>query len=226
MHLALALKLTGRVADAVAVALAAFRRGGNSRAAPMLADCLRVARFEATTPELEASLASLLDVPAIDPADLVPAIVSALRVNAVLAPLLTEAGDDFAGRMRVALGVFDHPLLLRLMTLTVVYDAAFERFFTRARAALLFDGALRREVSCAFLTALAHQCFLVEYVYAESAAEAPAVEALAQEMAGGRCRPMRWPCLRATGRSDASRSPRRCAVGRSSRESRPSLRIR
>ena len=95
-NLALALKLTGRVADAVAVALAAFRRGGNTRAAPMLADCLRVARFEATTPELEASLATLLDVPAIDPADLVPAIVTALRANATLAPLLVAANGDFA----------------------------------------------------------------------------------------------------------------------------------
>ena len=184
-NLALALKLSGRVADAVAVALAVFRRSGSTRAAAMLADCLRVARFEATTPELETSLATLLDHPSIDPADLVPSIVTALGANATLAPLLVAANGDFAKALSGAFAALDHPLLLRLMTLTVVYDSAFERFFTRTREALLCDAALRRRVPPQFLAALAHQCFLVEYVYAESEAETTAVTAFAQEIAEG-----------------------------------------
>jgi tetratricopeptide (TPR) repeat protein/SAM-dependent methyltransferase len=184
-NLALCLKVVGRLADAVAAAQAAFRRSKSSRTTAMLADCLRVARFESTTPELEASLVALLDDPAIDPADLVPATVSALRANATLTPLLADTDDDFAEALREASPALDHPLLLRLMTLTVVYNAAFERLFTRTRAALLFDAALRRRAPLAFLSALAHQCFLVEYVYAESEAETAAVTALAEEIADG-----------------------------------------
>jgi tetratricopeptide (TPR) repeat protein/SAM-dependent methyltransferase len=183
---ALALKLAGRVAEAVPVALAAFRRGANKRATRMLADCLRVARFEATTSELEATLATLLDLPAIDPDDLVPAVVSALHANATLAPLLERAaGAGFPETLAAASAAqgLDNPLLLRLMTLTTIFDAGFEQLFTRTREALLFDPTLRRRVPLAFLAALAHQCFLAEYVYAESAAEATAVAALSRDIA-------------------------------------------
>ncbi len=183
-NLALALKLAGRVAEAVPVALAAFRRGANKRATRMLADCLRVARFEATTSELEATLATLLDLPAIDPDDLVPAVVSALHANATLAPLLERAaGAEFPETLAAASAAqgLDSPLLLRLMTLTTIFDAGFEQLFTRTREALLFDPTLRRRVPLAFLAALAHQCFLAEYVYAESAAEATAVAAVLRD---------------------------------------------
>ncbi|MFO1204311.1 MAG: methyltransferase domain-containing protein [Burkholderiales bacterium] len=55
------------------------------------------------------------------------------------------------------------------------------------RSALLSDPALRHRVPLAFLAALAHQCFLSEYVYAESQAETTDVSALAQEIAAGPC---------------------------------------
>ena len=188
-NLALALKLAGRVGDAIGHARNAFQRRADRRSASMLADCLKVARFEVATPDLEADLAAFLEVPSTDPSDLVPAIASALRGNAGLAPLLRataepscelHVGGEILAAAVVALG---NPLLLRLMSLTVVFDPHFEQGFTRARAALLFNPALRRRVPPAFLTALAHQCFLVEYVYAESEAEAETVAVLSREIA-------------------------------------------
>ncbi len=187
-NLALALKLVGRVGDAVVHARNAFRHRTDRRSASALVDCLKLARFEATAPDLEADLAALIALPSVEPTDLVPAIASALRANAGLAALLraTEKPKD---RLRDCAEVFvaaanalDNPLLLRAMSLTILFDPDFERCFTQARAALLLDDALRGRVPFAFLVALAHQCFLVEYVYAESSVETDAVITLSREI--------------------------------------------
>ena len=59
-NLALALKLVGRVGDAVVHARNAFRHRTDRRSASALVDCLKLARFEATAPDLEADLAALI----------------------------------------------------------------------------------------------------------------------------------------------------------------------
>src|SRR5579871_966632 len=72
------------------------------------------------------------------------------------------------------------PLLLRLLVSARVTDAEIERVLTLARRQLL-EGAGEADAGAlplVFFCALAQQCFLNEYVFAESAAEHDAVERL------------------------------------------------
>ena len=77
------------------------------------------------------------------------------------------------------------PLLLRLLVSARVSDAEIERVLMLARRQLL-EGTGETDAgaqSLAFFCALAQQCFLNEYVFAESAAERDAVERLGARLA-------------------------------------------
>jgi 2-polyprenyl-3-methyl-5-hydroxy-6-metoxy-1,4-benzoquinol methylase len=100
-------------------------------------------------------LGKALDHPAVDPGDLVRPITSI-----ALSPPAAQVLED--------------PLLLRLMQETLIRDPALEEIITAARRQMLETNNCPLQSAAA----IAHQAFISEYVYDESAEEITAVERL------------------------------------------------
>ncbi|HEY5899124.1 MAG TPA: methyltransferase domain-containing protein [Burkholderiales bacterium] len=113
-----------------------------------------------TDSRLRAVLARALDHPAVDPGDLVRPI-SSLALS------------------RPESETLDEPLLLRLMQDSVLRDAHLEDIIATTRRAAL----LGKEMPLETMVAIAHQCFNTEYLLAQTAQEADAVERLKARLA-------------------------------------------
>lgn len=152
----------------------------------------------APDPGLRQDLRQALIQPGAEHSDLIDAAVSAVLLEpalaaahaaihaadphphadpaSALAPLLREP--------RLLRGLADDDLLLTVLETVIITDPALERTLTVLRRALLNAsseqgvGPLSHPGWLPVLAALAQQCFLNEYVFAESPEEAAAVEAL------------------------------------------------
>ena len=110
---------------------------------------------------------------------LLPPLGQALRKQADAWPQRLTESELFgeAGLATIA----NNPLLLQVMQSIPVQDVAFERLLTASRRLLLNAVQTRQAVSDAalgFACALAHQCFLNEYVFATTPEEDSQVESL------------------------------------------------
>lgn len=142
------------------------------------ADLFAAARFTAWDAPAAADLTRVLAHPAIDPGPLAEAAASLLVLDPAFAPLVRAPPADGAALQAAA-----HPMLLALVESALVPDPAFESFLRQLRERLLAAWAAgtlsttARSVDLA--CALAQQCFLNEYAWPESAAEAAHVARLA-----------------------------------------------
>ncbi|HSE76480.1 MAG TPA: tetratricopeptide repeat protein [Alphaproteobacteria bacterium] len=123
-----------------------------------MARALRDLRFDKVDPELESDLLGLLAQPAVDPADIAPAIASYVRAIA-----RATSADEALVR----------PLLTELLAAAIVADPEIETWLTTARRAALAALLAGRTPahSRELLVAIAQQCYATEYVYAETESE-------------------------------------------------------
>lgn len=150
------------------------------------ADAFDRVRFLAWNPQAAQDVTRVLQHPAVDPGPLAEAAASLLLLDPAFAPVFrelpaAEKPADWFARMR--LPALAHPMLLALIENALVPDPAFETFLRAVRRGALEawrDGVLTASPQSIDLAcALAQQCFLNEYVWPESAAEATVVAALA-----------------------------------------------
>ena len=109
----------------------------------------------------------------------------ALRAKSTFKKVLAAARHpqaDFAPDAAALQEVMRDELLQLLLSDALVVDAELEVFLTRLRAALLFDGALRRAAPLDFICTLALQCFNNEFVFGESPAESARIAELQGEV--------------------------------------------
>jgi 2-polyprenyl-3-methyl-5-hydroxy-6-metoxy-1,4-benzoquinol methylase len=123
-------------------------------------------------PFLREVLARALEHPAVEPADLVRPVSSIA---------LSRPGE-----------ALEEPLLLRLLEDVVVPDVRLERLIVASRREALDAVFARPRLPLAALIAIAHQAFNTEYVYAESAQDAPKLDRLHGEIAAAAEAPLHW----------------------------------
>jgi len=113
---------------------------------------------------------------------LIRPVLSALTHHPVCAERLasTDASLSPSDLMNAAVALSDIPLLLRLMSSSIINDTAMEQMLTQLRRAMLLErNTLATEPKALpFAAAMALHCFTNEYVFAETAAETEAVTAL------------------------------------------------
>lgn len=139
------------------------------------ADAFAKSRFVAWSAQAAADLTRVLQHPAIDPGPLAEAAASLLALDPAIAPLMREV--PAGARLQAAA----QPMLLALIENALVPDPAFEAFLRALRASLLaaWRNGAAPPAAVDLACALAQQCFLNEYVWPESAAEAADVARLA-----------------------------------------------
>ncbi|MFQ5763820.1 MAG: tetratricopeptide repeat protein [Rhodospirillales bacterium] len=142
---------------------------------------------------LRDDLVHVLSFDGIDTAPLRRVVTLAVMRQPALARLLDAAGNgtDPPSLSAEALAqVMDDRLLTGYMAKDYLTDGNLERLLTRVRRrclGLAVDGGLADaggDRRSAFLAALAHQCFLNEYVFVETAEETASVDALEGRIAG------------------------------------------
>ena len=152
-----------------------------------LAAALAQRRFDAHDAGIEDELAECLARPDIAPEELGPAAASLLRADPPFRLLLTRSareGVDALPLDETILRKLARPLFLLLLENVIVQELNFEQLITKMRRAAILawdagklDGgaapgsAALRDV----LGAIAHQCFLTEYLHEERDDEAPIV---------------------------------------------------
>jgi len=183
-----ALLHAGQPLAALAQLRAAIRAAPQAgRAWQALADALAQLRFDVCDPQVEGELVQCLARPDVEPVYLAPAAASLLRADPSFRSLLPPVhGDRRALPLDEAvLRRLARPLFLLLLENTFIPEPDFERLVaTTRRAALLawHAGSLPSAgdvVVRELLGALAHQCFLTEYLHEEREGEAPLVDELA-----------------------------------------------
>lgn len=150
----------------------------------LLGQCFRGVRFTRPNDELRAVLTAAADRPGVEITHLIEAASSLLVLSEATARAADPTTDDHTIWRLLTDGAAgapaDDPLSLRLLESAVIPDPVLERAFTRYRRALLerrADPAAAKRLD--FACALALQCHLNEYAWAETPAETAAVEELA-----------------------------------------------
>lgn len=170
---------------------------GNARAWAMFAQALHGLRLTAAGAALRTDLLEAFVQPGAEKAYLVDAAVSVVDLNPAMIRLRTAAASSepdaaVTGLLRQAFmtALAEDRLLCALLRSTVVTDPGLEHMLTLLRRALLGvagqDGVsvLDHPDWRPFLHALADQCLLNEYAFAETEAERAAADALGVALAG------------------------------------------
>jgi len=127
-------------------------------------------------------LEKILDLPTIRPLDIAEAALAVLRHQPTIKQALESipCANDSENLKQLVQKLSRIPLLLRIMGLSLIADVDFEKMLTGLRRALLEQIALEKDFDqgLAFLSALASNCFINEYLFAESARERQQLEAL------------------------------------------------
>lgn len=139
--------------------------------------------------EIRALMIRALTEPWDRPARLVHGAVNLLSFSPVIGPAVIRANAAWPKRLSAAellgdggfVGLAEDALLIALLTSTPNIDIKMERFLTLVRSAMA--DAASDEKSLAFLSALAQQCFINEYVFLPSEAEEEAADRLHRDMA-------------------------------------------
>ena len=157
----------------------------------LFARCLKESPSLAAASDLRPLLMRALSEPWVRPNELVPAVVRHLKADAATGPFIAR-GAQAGPERRSKAALLDDPglnafagddLLQCLLTNSLAADRQLERVLTGLRLALLTSAraasrGAQREAGIAFFAALARQCFITDYVYAESDGEREEAEAL------------------------------------------------
>jgi tetratricopeptide (TPR) repeat protein len=180
-NLGLALRKTGDEEKAIEALRQAVAVGPDFVPAwQAFADGFANARFLAWNSRAAEDVTRTLAHPSIDPAPLAEAAASLLQLDPAFAPAFRELAaarePAVAWFAPARLRTLAHPTLLTLIENALVPDPGFETFLRALRRSALqawCEGVLvSSPESLALVCALAQQCFLNEYVWAESNAEA------------------------------------------------------
>jgi len=153
-----------------------------------LADALAQLRFDVSNAQIEGEFVECLSRPDIEPAYLAPAAASLLRADPAFRALLPPLQGDDPGTLPLddsALRRLARPLFLLLLENTFIPEPDFERLVARIRRAALLGWRARERVGSGnaalreVLCAVAHQCFLTEYLHEERDDESLIVAELA-----------------------------------------------
>ena len=177
----------GRAGEALPhlrTAVAAAPADGAAR--QRLADALAHLRFDRSDPQIERDLLGCLQREDVEGGPLAAAVASLLRSDESMHRLLHLAGKG-ASDLGFWLGegvlqVLARPILLALLEVAVVPEQDFERMIAAFRRAVMQawqQGALPDQGRLTdILCAVAHQCFLAEYVHELTGEEEAGVDAL------------------------------------------------
>jgi Flp pilus assembly protein TadD/SAM-dependent methyltransferase len=162
----------------------------NGAARQRLADALAHLRFDRPDPQAERELLDCLQREDVDGALLAAAAASLLRSGESMRGLLQaaarEPGDPGFWLRDGVLQALAHPLALALLEGAVVPERDFEQLiavFRRAALQAWQSGTLPDHQRLAeILCAVAHQCFLAEYVHALAPAEEAGADALRERI--------------------------------------------
>jgi SAM-dependent methyltransferase len=188
-ELGCALVHAGQPRAALAHLRAAIRSAPQmGRAWQCLADALAQLRFDVANAQAEAELVECLARPDIEPVYLAPVAASLLRADPSFRSLLPPLQEDPPRTLpldEAVLRRLARPLFLRLLENTFIPEPDFERLVATIRRAAVLAWRARSLASAGtvalreLLGALAHQCFLTEYLHEEREDEAPLVDELA-----------------------------------------------
>jgi 2-polyprenyl-3-methyl-5-hydroxy-6-metoxy-1,4-benzoquinol methylase len=197
-NLAAALAALGRRQDGLKHAFEAQRlEPDNARHRQVLVEALRTLRFSAASPQVTRAIESCLQADGVEHQLLVPAALSLLKLDPAVAAALDLAAAQDEAALAAALAdgrlaaLFEDRLMQTLLSRTLIADTAFERLLTDLRRSCLRmiatsaqspPGLLHDEPD--FIAALARQCHLTDYAYAESAEESALVAPLSKPATG------------------------------------------
>jgi SAM-dependent methyltransferase len=169
----------GAPRPALDAARKAFARADTAPVRALLANCLHALPALPDDPAIRAILVRAMSDPWDRPLHLAGHAISLLKTD-LAALIARDATDDLALEPLCA-----NPLLGCLLENALVADVALERLLTAARATLLraADDTAWSSDQLAFCCALARQCFINEYVLAQSPDEAARVERLQHDLA-------------------------------------------
>ena len=147
-----------------------------------LALSLEMLSFSDADADLWQDLNALISRQSIQIEPLIRPIVSAISHHPVCAEMLVLQDKCLSGSKTksVVAALSDNLLLLRLMSSSIINDAAMERMLTQLRRAILMehDTLVSGPDTLPFTTAMALHCFINEYVFAETKMELEAINLL------------------------------------------------
>lgn len=154
----------------------------------LLGNCLAKIKFTNVGERVVEDICLVLGSGEVEPSDLSLTILSILHQDPNIMALLEMTQDEGQTKNRLqnalqggaALPGIDHPLLLAFLASDFIPDAEFHTAFTRLRRQFLLCATdhlatLESDTHVAWLSALAQQCFINEYLFAENAAEREAL---------------------------------------------------
>jgi SAM-dependent methyltransferase len=182
---------SGRHEQALALTRRALDLQERKESKALFARCLKESPSLAPASDLRPLLMRALSEPWVRPNELVAPVIRHLKADATIWPFI-KRGAAAAPDPLARAALLDDPgfdsfaeseLLQCLLTNTLVADLELERVLTGLRAALLTSArepsqSARFETGIAFFAALARQCFISDYVYAETDSEREQVELL------------------------------------------------
>ena len=202
----------GRPVEAAASAMRAVDLRETLEAKTLFVRCVRQTRVSGEPGRIRALILRGLTEPWGRPDELVPVAMSILMRDEALRAAVAHAAAAWPQRLPAddVLGVsllasFGEPLMHAVLEVAANVDLAFEQFLTSVRRAMLekalsaAPGEPVDERMLRFLSALARQCFVNEYVFFCTPEEALDAEKLcgllAQALASGAAVPPLWPVV-------------------------------
>jgi SAM-dependent methyltransferase len=193
---------TGQLKAAIAAASRALALGETAETKTLFARCVSEARFTADDGRIRKAMLRALAEGWARPRDLAGACISLIKLDPVISDWIARANlawptrlpaDELLGALLV--WISHDQLLGRLLEFTPITDVGLERLLTNVRLALLTtdmaDGA-RDESILGFYCAVARHCFINQYVFSTTPAEAEQAQRLQASVeqalaAGSRC---------------------------------------
>jgi SAM-dependent methyltransferase/tetratricopeptide (TPR) repeat protein len=205
-NLAQAYMAAGQGDRAAAAAGRALELRETPQTKAMFVQCVAAARFADDAPRYRRLLARALAENWTRPRELTRAAIALIKLDPSIKNAITRADAAWPARLPAdALlasltipALAQDELLCRLLECDPVTDLGFERLLTNVRGAMLqaADSRAGDERVLGFRCSLARQCFVNEYVFATTEAEANAAQALRtlveRVLADGKAPPAHW----------------------------------
>jgi SAM-dependent methyltransferase len=192
----------GRLKTAIGAASRALALGETARTKELFVHCVREARFTADDGRIRKLMLRALSEGWARPRDLTVACISLIKLDAVVTGWIARANSTWPARLPAAelldslLGRLSRDQLLgRLLELAPITDVGLERLLTNVRFAMLTAAApddARDQDMLGFYCAVAKHCFINQYVFSTTPAEADQAQHLQASLeqalaAGDRC---------------------------------------
>jgi tetratricopeptide (TPR) repeat protein/SAM-dependent methyltransferase len=196
----------GEVGPAVQAAARALELNETADTRQSFAQYVRLVRFTSENPALRKLVTRALREGWARPRDLGKVSISAVRLNGAVADLIARANAAWpkrlpTGELVAAAGLLARDeLLCALLEDDLLADLDLERVFTNIRHAMLANRDAEAEHGLlGFYCAVARQCFINQYIFAMTDAEAAEAQqlrdTLEQALAAGTPVPALWPVI-------------------------------